>query len=328
MQNTNIINEVSFVIPVFNESPYLEKCLNSILNSVFKNNTIIISDNLSSDNTYSIAQSYESLFKNIQLFSQKKMIHPHLNLTFAVSKVKTKWFCHIGGDDFLEFNFNNILQNTIPIPCFFSVEGFNDSDNKILWNAPKEDDIISFENKSNHIKSYLSKINQDTFIFGIHHRDTFLEVANSIKTNSMEYELFWINIALKSYYYKENFIVEYCDKIVLKKRYNKNNRFMHGYANSVQILNSSLRKKNIIYDIFFKVILFVNRSFASIYNSFILYKKKYINFNEFFLLNISNRRHDNLGFLFPSPFLVPIYIIYKKTLYKSISSVLAAFKKQ
>lgn len=321
----NIINEVSFVIPVFNESLYLEKCLNSILNSDFKNNTIIISDNLSTDNSYSIAQSYEKSFKNIQLFSQIKMIHPHLNLTFAVSKVKTKWFCHIGGDDFLEFNFNNILQNTIPLPCIFRVEAFNDSNNKVLWTSPKENDINI--NKSNYIKSYLTSINQDTFIYGIHHRDTFLEVANSIKINSMEYELFWINIALKSYYFKENIIVEYYDKIILKKRYNKNSKFVNGYVNSVQILNSSLRKKNIIYDIFFKVILFINRSFASIYNSFILYKKKYINFNEFFLLNISNRRHDDLGFLFPSPFLVPIYIFYKKTLYKSISSVLAAFKK-
>jgi glycosyltransferase involved in cell wall biosynthesis len=321
----NIINEVSFVIPVFNESLYLEKCLNSILNSVFKNNIIIISDNLSTDNSYSIAQSYEKSFKNIQLFSQKKMIHPHLNLTFAVSKVKTKWFCHIGGDDFLEFNFNNILQNTIPIPCIFRVEAFNDSNNKVLWTSPIEDDIII--NKTNYIKSYLSSINQDTFIYGIHHRNTFLEVANSIKINSMEYELFWINIALKSYYFKENIIVEYYDKIILKKRYNKNSKFVNGYVNSVQILNRSSIKKNSIYDIFFKVILFVNRSFASIYNSFILYKKKYVNFNEFFLLNISNRRHDNLGFLFPSPVLVPIYIFYKKTLYKNISSVLLAYKK-
>ncbi len=49
---------VSVIIPTYNSSRTLEKCLESIKNQTYKNVEIIVVDNNSTDNTKEIAKKY------------------------------------------------------------------------------------------------------------------------------------------------------------------------------------------------------------------------------------------------------------------------------
>lgn len=52
--------KVSIIIPVYNAERYVSKCLECIINQSYKNIEIIVVDDFSNDNSYSIAKSFES----------------------------------------------------------------------------------------------------------------------------------------------------------------------------------------------------------------------------------------------------------------------------
>lgn len=62
--------EVSVIIPMYNESRYLQRCLDSLLKQTFKNFELIIVDDWSTDNSIEIVESYELKFKKLIIFKQ------------------------------------------------------------------------------------------------------------------------------------------------------------------------------------------------------------------------------------------------------------------
>ena len=60
---------ISIIIPVYNTSIYLEKCLNSIHNQSFKDYEVICIDDGSSDNSLDILKKYEKILKNCKVIS-------------------------------------------------------------------------------------------------------------------------------------------------------------------------------------------------------------------------------------------------------------------
>lgn len=61
----------SIIIPCYNTAPYLEKCLESIINQTFKDWEIIIVNDGSTDNTKSIMKYYEEKDRRIKGITQK-----------------------------------------------------------------------------------------------------------------------------------------------------------------------------------------------------------------------------------------------------------------
>ena len=59
---------VSILIASYNKEKYLQRCLDSCLSQTYKNIEVILVDNESTDNSYSIASKY----KEIRLFKKKK----------------------------------------------------------------------------------------------------------------------------------------------------------------------------------------------------------------------------------------------------------------
>lgn len=85
-------------MPVYNGEKYLEEALNSLL-SVTIPFRLIISDNNSSDYTYSILKKYENKFDDITIIRQKNNIGAVENFLFLLELSTTRYFSWLGADD-------------------------------------------------------------------------------------------------------------------------------------------------------------------------------------------------------------------------------------
>lgn len=76
MDNTSDIEinnqdpEVSIIVPVYNNAPYLRQCLNSLIDQSFKNIEIILVDDGSTDSSLQILREYEMIDSRIQVLTQ------------------------------------------------------------------------------------------------------------------------------------------------------------------------------------------------------------------------------------------------------------------
>ena len=115
---SNTINDkiISIILPVFNGSNHIEKCLNSIKLQVYKNYEVIIIDNNSNDNSYELINKFIDLNKNIKINLSKNNINIGFigNINLGLSKVSrnAKYIYIICVDDWIEANF---LDNAISI---------------------------------------------------------------------------------------------------------------------------------------------------------------------------------------------------------------------
>lgn len=93
----------SFIVPVYNTSKYLKKCLDSLTGQTFKDFEIIIVNDGSTDNSKSIISKYEEKYNNIKVINQKNQ-----GLSMArnngVKEVKGRYLIFIDSDDYVETN--------------------------------------------------------------------------------------------------------------------------------------------------------------------------------------------------------------------------------
>lgn len=67
---------ISVVVPIYNTSKYLPRCLNSIIHQTYQNLEIILIDDGSTDNSYQIAKSYAMKDPRVKLIHQKTLVNP------------------------------------------------------------------------------------------------------------------------------------------------------------------------------------------------------------------------------------------------------------
>lgn len=90
----------SIVIPVYNASQTLSKCLDSITCQTFQDFEILIVDGESVDETLQIVDNYQTEFKNIFLLSEKDNgIYDAMNK--GIKAAKGEWLYFMGSDDIL-----------------------------------------------------------------------------------------------------------------------------------------------------------------------------------------------------------------------------------
>ena len=63
--------KITVIVPVYNTEKYIRECINSILNQTYRNIELILIDDESKDNSYSICQEYENIDNRIILLQQK-----------------------------------------------------------------------------------------------------------------------------------------------------------------------------------------------------------------------------------------------------------------
>ena len=91
----------SFVVPVYNTSKYLKKCLDSLVKQTFKDFEVIIVNDGSTDKSKDIILKYESKYDSIKVINQENQ-----GLSMArnngVKKASGKYIIFIDSDDYVE----------------------------------------------------------------------------------------------------------------------------------------------------------------------------------------------------------------------------------
>lgn len=106
------VSQISFIVTTYNYGNYLKECINSIIfQEGFDNNKIIVIDDGSTDNTYSILREYinKKFFEYIRIDNSGV----EYAANYAVSKIKTKYFTRLDADDSLKQNYLKFFNKSI-----------------------------------------------------------------------------------------------------------------------------------------------------------------------------------------------------------------------
>ena len=130
--------KVSLGIPVYNESRFLKKTIDSLLNQTYSNIEIIAIDNASTDNSFRILKEYSNKDPRLKIFKNDKNIGLSNNFNLLVSKSSGEYFGWIGAHDiynkdYIEKMVSKIIKNNNSSVVFSNVSKI-DSDNKIIIN--------------------------------------------------------------------------------------------------------------------------------------------------------------------------------------------------
>ena len=99
----NTIPKVSIIIPVYNCSEYLGRCLNSIFCQTFTNFEVIAVDDGSDDSSLQILQEFEKRDRRLKVYTQHhKFAGEARNL--GIDKSVGEFLLFLDGDDFFERN--------------------------------------------------------------------------------------------------------------------------------------------------------------------------------------------------------------------------------
>src|SRR5574344_2126315 len=94
---------VSIVVPFYNAGKFLNKCIESILVQTYVNIQLILVNNLSTDNSLSIANSYLKIDSRVQVLEcRNKGVSYSRNC--GIENAKGKWILFIDADDYIEKN--------------------------------------------------------------------------------------------------------------------------------------------------------------------------------------------------------------------------------
>lgn len=92
-------NVFSIIVPVYNAAPYIERCLNSILNQTFDNFEIIVIDDGSTDSTPRLLQNYLGNMKVRMIRQENRGVSAARNR--GISAATGRYLCFVDADDFL-----------------------------------------------------------------------------------------------------------------------------------------------------------------------------------------------------------------------------------
>lgn len=133
--------KVSIIVPIYNASRFLERCVDSLINQTIEDIEIILVDDGSVDSSLSICQEKAAVDKRITVVSQKNRgVSVARNKGIAVSQ--GEFLILLDSDDWLDINTVRLLleeQKKHDVDCV--IFGFNQTCGTI-W-APKENKIYN-----------------------------------------------------------------------------------------------------------------------------------------------------------------------------------------
>ncbi len=93
---------ISIIVPVYNKSEKISRCLDSILNQTYKNLEIIIIDDCSTDNSYEICDNYRKRDSRIKLFKNSRNLGVSETRNFGLKNITGDFVGFVDADDFID----------------------------------------------------------------------------------------------------------------------------------------------------------------------------------------------------------------------------------
>lgn len=107
------MDKVSIIIPVYNSSYYLKKCIESVLEQTYKHIEIIIVDDCSTDNSFDIIEEYSKSDERIVPLRMRKNSGPSATRNFGLVHCTGDYIGFIDSDDYVELTYIETLLNSI-----------------------------------------------------------------------------------------------------------------------------------------------------------------------------------------------------------------------
>lgn len=145
--------EISIIIPVYNVSSFIEKCIKSVVDQSFRDFECIIVNDGTKDNSIELVEGIIKGDKHFKVFHQKNQ-GQGMARNLGLKHAQGKYICFIDADDFVEPNYLEVMYREIErqkadIVCC----GFN-----IITKDKVSPHLISLEASSN-IESILHLLN-------------------------------------------------------------------------------------------------------------------------------------------------------------------------
>lgn len=156
MQNLPLI---SVLIPAYNCEKYVKKCLTSVVNQTYKNLEIIVVDDGSKDNTYSIVEEFAKQDERIKLLQKENEKSVALTRNFLLRHKTGEYFCFVDSDDIISKDYvytlyNNLIKFDADLSvCSFSIKlnklpaFFKNKKKTILYQGEDIPSVIVLANK-------------------------------------------------------------------------------------------------------------------------------------------------------------------------------------
>ncbi len=115
--------KISAIVPIYNSEPYLERCLNSLVNQSFTDFEIILVNDGSPDNSQSIIERYKENYPHlIQVIEQENRGQASAR-NKGLSLARGEFISFVDGDDYLELSayeiaYREAVEKGADIVCF------------------------------------------------------------------------------------------------------------------------------------------------------------------------------------------------------------------
>lgn len=121
---------LSIIVPIYNACQYLEQCIESILSQSYKEIELLLVDNDSTDNSFSICEYYANKDSRVRVLEEKRR-GPFYARKKGVMAATGEYITFVDADDFISEKSYEIavedIKNEIDIICFNIYRYFDDN---------------------------------------------------------------------------------------------------------------------------------------------------------------------------------------------------------
>lgn len=228
---------VSVLIPAYNVGEYIEDSLNSILEQSYKNIEVIVVDDCSNDQTYSILMRMQQKDSRINVYKNEKNLKIAKTLNFGLEQCKGEYILRMDGDDVshklrIEIMLKYLLENdeiSLVGSGFYSID---ENGNKLasytypkqLWKINK---CLKYGPPVLHIwlakTEVYQKLNGYRDISGAEDYDFLLRLkTNNLKFTNIDDKLYSIRLrngnSLSTMGYEQRLLSMYVYKLFLERK--------------------------------------------------------------------------------------------------------------
>lgn len=247
--------KISIIIPIFNCSEYIERCVNSLINQTYENIEILLIDDGSTDNSYLVCLGLAKRDSRIRLFQQKNRgVSSARN--YGISKSTGEYIAFVDSDDWVDEDYCLTLINGFKGGVQLSVIGNQQVNDESQVNYEKKDDEYSIITNQ---KAYKMIFNDKNF-FGFPWNKLYLKsIINKIGERPFNEKIYACEDTLfNALYLKEctqiaynesklYFYYQRCNSATKKEEFNKRKLTVFDSLDQIEKIYLEDSKDNLVY---------------------------------------------------------------------------------